>query len=191
MLLSYGPRGNRSPCYVSAVAHLNNLSSPFPLPLRSDFPPHNCAVQRKLATMTPGRETDEDEQTSLLSPPESNSTRDGTSSDVGNRSAFFLALALIALLQAGLIAPVVSSTGLMENVICQREHGSLRDCKAEDVQSKLAMLKGIASLTSLIPGTVGGDRWCAGRWLSLPQAFSSPSLLVPSPTASERVPSWR
>ncbi|KAK6081575.1 ATP synthase F0 [Seiridium cupressi] len=106
--------------------------------------------------MTPGREPDEDEQTSLLPPPESNLSPDGASSGissgVGNRPAFFLALALITLLQAGLIAPVVSSTGLLENVICQREHGSLRDCKADDVQSKLAMFKGIASLTLMIPG---------------------------------------
>jgi len=106
--------------------------------------------------MTVDRESNQDEQRPLLLPPEAGSSRDEASSDAGNKPAFFLALALITLFQAGLAAPVVSATSLMENILCQRQHGSLRDCKSEDVQSKLAMVKGIASLTFFIPGKVGG-----------------------------------
>ena len=69
------------------------------------------------------------------------------------RAAFYLALALIALFQAGLAAPVVSAAALMEDALCRAQNGSLRDCKNEAVQSQLAMLRGVASLTLLIPGT--------------------------------------
>lgn len=99
----------------------------------------------------------EDEQTPLLLPPEASPSPDEASSDAGSRSAFYLALALIGLFQAGLAAPVVPATALMENALCQRQNGSLRDCKGDAVQSKLAMLKGIASLTALIPGKIAGS----------------------------------
>ncbi|OIW32352.1 MFS general substrate transporter [Coniochaeta ligniaria NRRL 30616] len=102
--------------------------------------------------MTANRESPEDEQTPLLLPPETSTPPNEASDHVGSRAAFYLALALIALFQAGLAAPVVSAAALMEDALCRRQNGSLRDCKDEAVQSQLAMLRGVASLTFLIPG---------------------------------------
>jgi len=94
---------------------------------------------------------DTDEQTPLLSPPETFAVP--SKKDVGSKPAFYLSLALIGLFQAGLAAPVVPATALMENILCRRLHdGSISNCKDEAVQSELAMLKGITSLTFLVPG---------------------------------------
>lgn len=143
--------------------------------------------------MTTDQESDEDEQTPLLLPPEASRSPDEASSDVGSRAAFYLALALIGLFQAGLAASVVPATALMENALCERQNGSLRDCKGEAVQSELAMLKGIASLTLLIPGKIGGSDGSVPSIAKLipPQVYSLPFPLVPLPTVMGRVPSWR
>jgi len=73
--------------------------------------------------------------------------------------SFYLSLALIFLLQAGVSASVAPTTSILEDLICQRYYGDGHyasgevSCKAEPVQTELAMLKGMTSLFMLLPGT--------------------------------------
>jgi MFS family permease len=69
-----------------------------------------------------------------------------------NRNAFYLAFCLILLFQAGITSALVPATSVLENAICYRENGFLGDCKSHAVQTKLAMLKGVASVASMMPG---------------------------------------
>jgi len=72
--------------------------------------------------------------------------------------AFYLALSLIFLVQAGIAAAIAPTTAILESQICERYYGSSEastqpvDCKVETVQSRLAMMRGVASMTSMIPG---------------------------------------
>jgi len=92
-----------------------------------------------------------------------NDTKD--SSLQSSTRSFYLSLALIFLLQAGVSASVAPTTSILEDLICRRYYSDSHytsgqvDCKSEPVQTELAMLKGITSLFMLIPG-----RGCVLSW---------------------------
>jgi hypothetical protein len=96
---------------------------------------------------------DGDERASLLGRPDVSQSSVKALRDPDQSWVLYEALLLVFLFQAGVALPVVPSTSILENALCSRLHGSLRDCKDEAVQSRLAMLKGVSSFVSLIPGT--------------------------------------